>query len=780
MDSRDMSPVNHCTAFPVRHPWIALCLCLLLTAACGIGTLHFHNTLDFRFFFSADNPQLQAYETLQSTYGSEEFVFVAVATRDGTDLFTESNLKALASLTDAAWATPYSLRVDSLTNFPYSRANAEEFLVEDLFDPEQGLSSADLHARQQFALAEPATLNALIAADSTVAGMRILIQLPGIDRAVETPKVVFFIRELAQRFEQDHPQFKTYLSGQIVVDQAFPESTAGDMNFVWPAFFVVMLLLLGVIFRSAAFVVFTLLTALCAIATGMGTLGWTGMKINAAVTVAPIMILTLAIADSVHILTRYRHLRQQGEPKADALHASLQQNALPVLLTSLFTAAGFLTLHFNDSPPYQALGYIVCAGVMAAWLYAMLLLPALVMLLPHKIKRLIETTTTVPMSAWADWVVRHQKPLFSGGVVVIVAGLLCLPLNRINDDPVKYFGSQQTMRQHMEFVNSRITGLGALNYSIPVETGETLTSPDYLQRLDDFSQWLAQQPHVVHVDSMADIIKRLYQSWNNDDPAFYRLPQQQETIAQLLLLYEMSLPFGGDLSTLLSHQKGESRVRVTMDNTAGDYHIQLDQRALAWLQQHTAVADQVVSASAPLMFAHIGERSMKGILAGLIGSLFVMGLVLARLFRSTQLGLISLVCNVVPVALAFAVWGLLNGNIDVGLSVTLGIAFGIVVDDTIHFLGKYRHARQALTLDSEAAVRFAFARVGPAIVITSLILVAGFAMLGFSAMNITANTAILTTVTVTIALVVDLLFIPALLLRFDTSEQRAPTETAHG
>jgi len=767
-----MANSNPAIQFPLRHPWLTLLLCLLVTAACGVGTSHYHNTLDFRFFFSDDNPQLAAYEDLQSTYGSEEFVFIAIATNDGSDLFSHANLQALEELTEAAWQTPYSLRVDSLTNFPYTIASDDDFLVEDLYSSNAELDQSALQFRKQFALREPATINALVSEDSRVAGMRILIKLPGIDRAVETPKVVFFIRDLVAGFEQDHPQFSTYLSGQIVVDQAFPESTEGDMAFVWPAFFVVMLVLLGIIFRSLAFVIFTIMTAICAIGTGMGLLGWTGMKINAAVTVAPIMILTLAIADSVHILTRYRLFRQQGQNKISALGTSLQQNQLPVLLTSLFTAAGFLTLHFNDSPPYQALGYIVCAGVIAAWLYAMLLLPALVMIIPHRIRANRTGTSESPpiTSKTAEWVIQNRRSVFVIGLILIVAGLSCLPLNRINDDPVKYFGAQQTMRQHMEFVNDRITGLGALNYSIPTSSDQTITSPDYLQKLDQFSIWLAQQPYVVHVDSMADVIKRLNQSWHSDDATYYRIPEDGDAIAQLLLLYEMSLPFGGDLSTMIAPHRQASRVRVTMDNTDGAYHIELDNKALAWLDRNIDSTQQITSASAPLMFAHIGERSMQGILVGLIGSLFIMGLVLTRLFRSIKLGLVSIVCNVLPVALAFGVWGLLNGNIDVGLTVTLGIAFGIVVDDTIHFLGKYRVGRQEHNLNSEDAVRFAFARVGPAIVITSVILVAGFAMLGFSAMNITANTSILTTVTITIALLVDLLFIPALLLLFDREE----------
>jgi len=770
-----MNNTSDWARYPVTHPWLTLAACLLLTIVCGLGTTHYHNTIDFRFFFSDDNPQLAAYTKLQSTYGSEEFIFVAIESVDGNDPFTDKNLKSLESLTAKAWMTPYSLRVDSLTNFPYTQASDDEFSVDDLYSSAANLDASQIERRRQFALNEPATVNALVSQDGKVGGMRILIQLPGVDRAAETPEVVYFVRKMVAQFEQDHPQFRTYLSGQVIVDQAFPESTQGDQAFVWPAFFIVILVLLGVIFRSLTFVIITLVIALFSIATGVGILGWTGMKINAAVTVAPIMILILAIADCVHILSRYRLFRQLDQPKQQALIESLQQNTRPVMLTSAFTAAGFLTLHFNDSPPYQALGYIVCAGVLAAWLYSMVLLPALIMLIPHSVETgitLPSDTAKTPLKGWSNWIIAHHRGIALIGSNIIIAGLMCLPLNRINDDPVKYFGSTQVMRQHMEFVNNHITGLGALNYSIPTHQGQTVTDPQYLELLDRFGQWISQQPNVVHVDSIADIIKRLNQSWHNDNPDFYSLPNEPDASAQLLLLYEMSLPFGADLGTMIAADRHASRVRVTMNNTAGDYHIDLDERARQWLSHETGSTLAITSASAPLMFAHIGERSMQGILAGLIGSLFVMGLVLTRLFKSIKLGLISIICNVLPVALAFAAWGIINGNIDVGLTVTLGIAFGIVVDDTIHFLGKYHHARQALSLPAPQAVQFAFSRVGPAILITSIILIAGFAMLGFSAMNITANTSILTTITIAFALLIDMLFIPALLILFDRSPSK--------
>lgn len=751
--------------YSLRYPKMTLLLCVILTALLGFGASRFHNTIDFRFFFSSDNPQLAAYEKLQSTYGSEEFIFVAIESVDG-DIFTQENLLALESLTQSAWKLPYSLRVDSLTNFQYNVSGEDEFQVEDLYSNDPPLETAELERRKRFAINEPATINALISDDARVAGMRILVNLPGVDRAKETPLVVFAVREMVEQFEQQYPKLKTYVSGQVVVDQAFPEATEQDMGYVWPAFFVVMLVLLGVIFRSLIFVVITLITALFSIAGGMGIMGWTGMKINAAVTVAPVMILTLAIADCIHLLNFYQKQRRLGLDKKSAIAASIRANQLPVFITSIFTAGGFLTLHFNDSPPYQALGYIVCFGVLFAWVFAITLLPALLQLLPHRVPEKGNGGLQTINERLAEWIISHHRLVFVGSLLLIVALVSFLPVNRINDDPVKYFGAEQTMRKHMEFINDNITGQGALNYSIPVPENGSITDPNYLALLDEFSRWMSSQPNVVHVDSLSDIIKRLNKSWHGDDDHFYRIPSTQEEISQLLLLFELSLPFGADLNNMIAPDRSETRVRITMNNTAGDYHIALDSKATNWLDSRINSPHFYGGASAPLMFAHIGERSMKGILVGLIGSLFVMGLILIVVLKSVRLGLVSLVSNVIPVAMAFGAWGFLSGHIDVGLSVTLGIAFGIVVDDTIHLLTKL-HQAKSQGLNTEDAIRSAFLTVGPAIITTSIVLIAGFAMLGFSEMNITANTSILTMITIGFALIVDLFFIPALLLLMD-------------
>jgi predicted RND superfamily exporter protein len=741
---------------------------LVLFVISAMGNPHYRNTLDYHFFFSADNPQLAAFDKLQEDYSKTEAVFVAIAP-DNADVFTPENLSIIESFTQQAWSTPYSMRVDSLTNFQYTQGSEEGLDISDLFEESDTMSADELAKRKAFSLKEPSLVNALVSSDGRVAGVRLTINMPGIHHEQETPEVVLHVRKLAAEFEQLYPEIKIYLTGQIVVDQSFPESTEADFNFVWPAFLVIMMVLLAVIFHGMFFMVATIFTGILAIGAGLGLVGWTGLKVNAAITAAPVMILTLAIADCIHILSNYSDELKLGRTKQVAMISSLRINFVPVFLTTFMTVLGFLTLHFNDSPPYQALGYVVASGVIYAMVFALIFLPSLIILIPHKLPKVESNTDTrsKKMEGLAGWIINNNRWLLWSMSGLAVFFVLSSSMNVINDNPVKYFGEKQTIRQHLDFVNTNITGLGALNYSIDSGEENGITNPEYLAKVDAFAKWLKKQPDVIQVDTFVDVIKRINKSLHADDDMFYKIPISPEAVSQYLLLYELSLPNGMDINNMVTSQKSASRVRVTMTNTEGRYHIALNEKALQWQKDNMPEVMWSEGASAPLMFAHIGKRSIDGMLGGLIGALFIMSGLLIFILRSATLAAISLVSNVIPVAMAFGVWAWVSGEIDLGITVTFGIAFGIVVDDTIHFLSKYQRARRELGYGTEAAITYAFGTVGVALFVTSIVLIAGFSMLGFSNMNITANMAILTTVTIAFAFLVDFFLVPSLLLKFD-------------
>jgi hypothetical protein len=177
------------------------------------------------------------------------------------------------------------------------------------------------------------------------------------------------------------------------------------------------------------------------------------------------------------------------------------------------------------------------------------------------------------------------------------------------------------------------------------------------------------------------------------------------------------------------------------------------------------------------MFAHIGKRNISSMLLGTTVALVLISLVLVIALKSVKIGLISMIPNLVPAAMAFGLWGILVGEVGLALSVVTGMTLGIVVDDTVHFLSKYLRARREQNMSSPDAVRFAFANVGMALWATSVALVAGFLVLSLSAFKLNSGMGLLTAITITFALLADFLFLPPLLMKLEGKSHAQDTST---
>jgi predicted RND superfamily exporter protein len=263
---------------------------------------------------------------------------------------------------------------------------------------------------------------------------------------------------------------------------------------------------------------------------------------------------------------------------------------------------------------------------------------------------------------------------------------------------------------------------------------------------------------------------------HGDDQAWYRLPAERELAAQYLLLYEMSLPYGLDLNNQINIDKSATRMTVMLYNMTTRTVLQLEQRAQRWLRDNLPSSMHNEGASPTIMFSNIGERNIKSMLLGTTVALMLISLILVFALRSFKIGLLSLIPNLIPAALAFGAWGILVGQIGLALSVVTGMTLGIVVDDTVHFLSKYLRARREKGLDAQDAVRYAFSTVGLALVVTSIVLVAGFTVLTFSAFALNSNMAIMTAVTIIFAIVADFLLLPPILMALD-SKSHGNSET---
>lgn len=741
-------------------------LTVLFTAACAIGIKNIALDADYRAFFGPDNPQLQAFESLQDQYDKVDNALIAVVPRDGV-IFSASTLAVIEDMTEAAWAIPHSRRVDSLTNFQYTYSEEDDLIVEPLFEEAGSLSQHQIDLKKHVALNDPVLAGNLIAFDGKAAGINLTINLPGINQAAEVPEVVDALRALIASYQAKHQNIDFYLTGVTVLNNAFPEASVVDITTLYPLMIVIILVLLFLslkgfwgTFATFSIVIFSSLIAL-------GLYGWPGVAVTAVTFCAPIMIMTLAIADCIHILMTYYQSMAKGLSKEDAMVESVRINFQPVFLTSITTAIGFLSLNFSDSPPFHGLGNIVCIGVIAAFFLALFYLPSLMMLLPSKNAEHKHAEQPF-MQALAAFVIKHKLSLLVFMSTLIITLLALVPFNKLDDNVIDYFDWSVKFRADTEKVSEKLTGVQMINYSLQAGDEMDAMNPEYLNTIDQFARFLREQPGVRHVNSFSDVMKRLNKNMNADHPEHYRLPESRELAAQYMLLYELSLPYGLDVSNQVNSNKSATRMIVQLDNISSDAIIKLDQHATNWLRQHTPENMISSGSSANVMFAHIATRNIKSMMSGVIGALFIISLIIMVAIKSVRLGLISLIPNLIPTGMGFGLWALFDGEVGLSLSVVIGVTLGIVVDDTIHFLSKYIRAKREMNMHPHEAVTYAFSTVGVALTSTTLVLCAGFMVLTLSPFSLNSELGLMSAITIALALIVDFLFLPPLLLFLDS------------
>ncbi len=756
--------------FILRYRWLVVALSVIWIAIMGAGAQHLTFTNDYRVFFGDDNPQLMAFEYLQDTYAKNDNAMFVLVPKDG-EVFTRETLGAVAWLAERAWQTPYSTRVESITNYQHTSADGDDLLVEDLAYDAASLGDDDLRRIREIALNEPVLVNRLISPRAHVTGVNITVELPGVDPIVENPEVVDFVRALRAEFEQKYPDIEVKLTGIVMMNQAFPEASQYDMSTLFPLMLLLFVVVLFFWVRGFAGTLATFMIIIFSIVGAMGMAGWFGIALTPPSFSAIMIIPTMAIADSVHVLMNYVLARQQGESREAAMTDSIRINLQPVFLTSVTTAIGFLSMNFSDAPPFHDLGNIVAMGVMIAFVLSVTFLPAVMMILPGR-QTVAETASSRIMARFAEFVIAKRRKLLLGMGLGCLLLISFVPQNELNDNFVKYFSERIEFRRDADFASANLSGLYLIDYSLESGQDGGVSDPMFQQHVENFANWYRAQPEVIHVNVITDTFKRLNKSMHGDDPGWYRLPDMRDLAAQYLLLYEMSLPYGLDLNNQLNIDKSATRMTVMLYNMTTTTVLDLEERAQAWLRENTPPGMHAAGASPTIMFSHIGERNIKSMLLGTTLALILISLILVFALRSIKIGLLSLIPNLIPAALAFGAWGIAVGQIGLALSVVTGMTLGIVVDDTVHFLSKYLRARRENSLGSEDAVRYAFNTVGLALVVTSLVLIAGFTVLTFSAFMLNSQMALMTAVTIVFAIVADFLLLPPLLMALDRKEHR--------
>lgn len=762
-------------AWLVRRRWMVIVATVLLCVAASAGLERIAFSSDYRDFFRSDDPQLLANQALQDAYADDNQALVAFVPRDGT-VFTPRALDAMARFTELAWRLPHVRRVDSLTNHQHAEAHDDDLRVRPLYQPGTGQTPEAIAAIRAIALSEPLLVKRLVSPDGSVAGISISFTLPA-PTETTLPEAVHALRALMDQARALDPDIRVMATGGILLDNAFDEEAKADLATLTPLMYALILVVMFVALRSACGVAAALLTMTLAIFAALGMVGWFGVKLTAISVSTPTILTTIAVANCLHVIVYTIRRMGAGASRHDAVRDAVAANA-PIMLVACGTdALGFFSMCLSDVPPVANFGVMLGIGAIVVLLLSASFLPACLAVLPISgQQRMLRQGHAIGRMAGA--LVAWRKPVFIGVALLNLAAAWFVTRNQLEDNFIDYFSPAVEFRRDTDFIQSHLSGVHTVYYAVPSGAGGTVGSAAYLRDLDRFADWLRAQPEVFQVSSLADVVKRVHRTLHGDAPTAYRVPDDDMAAAQVLLVYELSLPPGLDLNDQIRIDRSASKLTVVLRDITSTALVAFDQRVQAWMRANLPAGMQASGAGPSIMFSHIGEMNVAGTLQGYVLQILLVSVVIGLVLRSVRLGFASLLPNVLPSLMAFGLWGAFVGQVGLSVAVVGVLTYGIIVDDTIHSVFKYHRARTVLGLSPRAAVENAYSISGMAVLFTTSVLVAGFGVLIFSHFDLNADMGIMSVLTIAIAAIVDLVLLPPLLFAIDRDTPK-PASAPH-
>lgn len=747
----------------------ALSLCCLLLLAAGIPRTGFDTSLSV--LLTQSDPYLQERDEMNAAFPSPVEISFALLPRSG-EVFEQDTLLALADLNREFRKIPLALSMNSILE--WQSPFGDESLFARVLTPQSRLDAEELVAARARALNEPFLSASYISpnADLTLANVR--LRVTRLD-AAQSREIVQAADAVRTSLQARYPGVDIYVSSEAHYEQSNRDAMISDLSFLLP---IVLLLCTGVIcysFRSVSLGASILFVAFVTVLMTVGSLAWAGWYFNTISVMAPLVVVTIAVADSVHIISLFRQFMQAGQAPVAAMHASLSVNFRPISLATITTIIGFASLNLASAPAVSSFGTVVAIGVAFAYALTLCVLPALVLLLPERFLQLPQNQGKAGLIATI--IAACQSLVFKHGtaLLVLISVLACLALalsfrNSTDFDRTAFISEDSPLHDYYSAVSARMQRGTQLSYGVRVDAADGVVEPAFLRRLDEFSQWLRSQEGVANVVSLVELVKTVNQIMHEEDANSYAIPDDVAAIDEALFNYSIAQASDFRLDTLLSDDLKLMRFYVLTDTQSNQGIIELSDRLDAQFTQQFPDA-QLLHASSTLLFARMDKAVTFELLQGYAFSLMMITLTLIVGLRSVYYGLLSVLPNLLPAVLVFGVWGLFVGRIDPFVMMLFSISIGLVVDDTVHVLSTYQSGR-AEGMNPAAAIECALAKAGPALTITTAVLALGTCVLIAASTLYFQQAATLLVPIVVLALLLDLTYFPALLLRFDRVASR--------
>ena len=748
----------------IRYRPLCIIISLLILAGLAQGLSKINFNPDINAFFPENDTLTTSHLSIEDTYSSMDNAVIGIGVKEGT-IFTNEVLSLIEDLTERAWKTPHSLRVDSLSNYSYVSADGDDLYIEPFLEGSSTYDLKTLKEKELIIEEEELAYGAIISKDKKTSLINIVFDPPREDIESEYQESLNYVLGFLEEARKNHPEVDLIISGIVYMEYQSPMLLKAQMPKLMPTAILVILLTLFLLLRSLVAVAGSFLVILMSVVSAMGSIGFMSGDIAQPFIMVPILIATLAVADCVHLFTLYFQNLDSSRKSKEAMLESLKLNLQPLFLTSLTTAIGFLSLNLAPVEPLRGIGNGVAVGVFLAFIFTVLLLAPIVSYFNVKQSKNINFQKNIARKL-GRFSIKNYKRL-----LVIVPVISCflmafIPLNKTNDNPLEFYSERYTTSAaDSKWISQRIGGTFPVSYEL--NSQGIVSDPEFLREVDKFSEWLASNKEVLHVSSLSKIMKNLNKTLHGKQEEWNIIPTEPDLSAQYLFFYEMSLPYGLDLTNSISQNKESIKLVASLKELGSLEYREFAKKVENYASQNMPEDMVSIGTGTRPIFAFMSNMLITQLIYALGIGIVLITATIILFFRSLRYGMLTSVTNLLPIGVAFGIWAIVSGEISMLVGIGMGTTLGIIVDFTVHFLSKYLHARRQKNLSAEEAVEYAFETVGFALIITSFSLILGFLVL-LQAFFIPIHGFVLfSSIAFLSALIIDLLLFPALLITWD-------------
>jgi predicted RND superfamily exporter protein len=722
------------TLFSIDRPKTVIAIMTLVTLLFGLQFPSVTIDADPENMLDADQADRVFYNQTKAAFGIHDLIVVGIV--DDTDVFRPESLQGIMR------ATTEILKIDGV-------------IIEDVISPSttDNVKSSggllDIHPvlREIPTTAQDGTLlrreiadnpflhEKIASADGTAIALYIPIEQKDMSYRIAAEIETVLESELL-------PGQQHHLAGLPVSEDTFGYEMFIQMAIVAPLAFMVILAIVFLMFRQSAFLIPVAITAMFSVLWAMGALIGLGFTVHIMSSMIPVFLMPIAILDDIHILSEFFDRYRVLGDKRRALIEAMRPLYKPMLYTSLTSSVGFASLALADIPPVRIFGLFVAFGIVAAWLLALTIVPAVISLMDdEKLKRRLfreGDARSGPLyrllSSIGNVAFSRARAILVLGLAAFAFGLVGLWQIEVNDNPVKWFKADHPLRQADSVMNDLFGGTYMAYLVIDAQEAEAIKQPEVVAYIDRLQEDLEADPLVGKTSSVADIVKRINYVLHDNDPAFDIVPDSSEAVGQFLFLFQSSGD-PNDLDNFIDREERRANMWIQLKGGDNRQMQSVEDRLAAFVEANPPPNGLALQLSGLTYINKVWQDLMvTGMLKAVLGSFLVVFLLMLLEFRSLTFGVLAMVPLSGSIVLTYGLVGWLGLDYNMPIAVCAALTLGLGIDFAIHFLQRFKsHVLESR--DVEATNGYMFGEPGRAIARNAIIITVGFLPLTLSTLS---------------------------------------------